>query len=284
MIFKKFHNNGLINKNRSLKLRLRLSLIFLFMLAFSLTALAGEEYTGDYTVTFFQILSFGWEINVILGVMMFIAMFMFFHSFLVTRRRVVMPHDMVRKVKDLVAAGDIEGGVNALEENKCIFSRMIVPGLKLHSHSHERITAAMEAAGRRALGGLRQEVTYIANIGALAPMLGLLGTVLGLTKAFHAMGGDGPDIMRSTLMTGSIGEAMGTTAVGLIVGIPAMAAYYICLSRIGRLGDDLEAAAEEISASMFELPESTGRTTVIVREGESEEAAQTTGTYSEESR
>lgn len=222
------------------------------LLLFPAAAMAGEKYTTEYSVTFLKILSFGMEINIILAVLLFAAAFIFVHSFLVTRRRTVMPFDLVRSVKDMVAGGDIEGGLNALVENDNVFSKMIVPGLKLHSHTHERISAAMEAAGRRALGGLRQEVTYLANIGTLAPMLGLLGTVLGLTKAFNAMGADGSEGMRSTLMTGYIGEAMGTTAVGLIVGIPAMAAYFVCLSRIGRLGDDLEAAAEEISAAVTE--------------------------------
>lgn len=53
-------------------------------------------------------------------------------------------------------------------------------------------------------------------------------------------------------MTGYIGEAMGTTVVGLLVGIPAMAAYYLCMSRLGRLGDDLEAVTEEIAVTLAE--------------------------------
>ena len=83
-------------------------------------------------------------------------------------------------------------------------------------------------------------------------MLGLLGTVLGLTKAFNAMGSDSTEVLRSAMMTGAIGEAMGTTVVGLIVGIPAMAAYFLCLSRFNRIADELEAATEDACAAIVE--------------------------------
>lgn len=213
---------------------------------------AGEPPIRQETTTFLQILSFGIEINVALVALFFVAIFLFLLNLLVTRRRKVMPLDLMRQVQDYVAAGNIEGAISVCTRRDNLFSRVILPGLKLHSHSHERIVAAMDAAGRRALGSFRQKINYISNIATISPMLGLLGTVLGLTKAFNAMGADGPEGMRSTLMTAYIGEAMGTTVVGLLVGIPAMAGYYFCISRLGRLSDDLECAAEDIAAIMAE--------------------------------
>lgn len=222
-------------------------------LALSATpVVAGDAYSRPDAVSLFELFSFGWQINLVLLVMFVIALFLVFFSILTTRRRKVMPLDQMRKVQDYVSAGNIEQAINLLQIRDTLFSRTILPGLKLHSHSHDRISAAMEAAGRRALGGFRQHINYIANLGTLAPMLGLLGTVLGLTKAFNAMGNDDPLGTRSTLMTASIGEAMGTTVVGLLVGIPAMAAYYLCLSRLGRLSDDLEAVTEEIAVALVE--------------------------------
>ncbi len=211
---------------------------------------AGENRPDS--VSFFQILTFGPEINITLLVMLFIAVSLVIYSLLTTRRRKVMPLDLIRRVQDLVSSGSIEQAISAVQAKDSLFSRAVLPGLKLHSHSHDRITAAMEAAGRRALGGFRQKINYISNLATLSPMLGLLGTVLGLTKAFNVMGGEDPLGTRSTMMTASIGEAMGTTVVGLLVGIPAMAAYYLCLSRLGRLGDDLEAVTEEIAVALAE--------------------------------
>lgn len=215
-------------------------------------ARAGESLETRHSSTLFEILSFGREINIILGVMLFAAVFLVINCLLLTRRRRVMPLELIRQVQDLVSAGNIETAISAAQTKNCLFSATTLPGLRLHSHSHERICAAMEAAGRRALGGYRQKIAYLSYIGMLAPMLGLLGTVLGLTKAFNVMGADGPEVMRSTLMTGYIGEAMGTTAVGLIVGIPAMAAYFLCRLRLWRLGDDLEAVNEDIAAALTE--------------------------------
>lgn len=215
-------------------------------------ASAGEEAYVRQSATFFQILSFGLEVNIILGAMLFTGVFLVIYCLLLTRRRRVMPLELIRQVQDLLSAGNIESAITAVQQKNCIFSLTTLPGLRLHSHSHERICAAMEAAGRRTLGAFRQKIAYLSYIGMLAPMLGLLGTVLGLTKAFNVMGADGPEGMRSTLMTGYIGEAMGTTAVGLIVGIPAMAAYFLCRLRLWRLGDDLEAVTEDIAATLTE--------------------------------
>lgn len=227
--------------------------LLVWALQFTAFAAAGEmTASGGQDITFLDILSYGVEINVILCVLLFIALFLVFHFLLATRRRHTVPGEILRAVLDDINNGDFEHAIQRAQDNPSLLAETVVPGLKLHHHTLERITAAMEGAGRRALGSFRQEVNYLAHIGTLSPMLGLLGTVMGLTKAFNAMGSDNTEGLRAALMTGYIGEAMGTTAVGLIVGIPAMAAYFLCLSRLNRIGDELEAASENVAAAAAE--------------------------------
>ncbi len=217
------------------------------------TLLAAEE-SGSESKTFFEMLQYGWEINVILGGLTFILLSIVFHTILTTNGRRMVPADLLRKVLDDLAAGDVEAAQKKTMVQPCLLSQTILPGMKLHNHPLERIHAAMESAGRRGIGTIRQRVNYMANIGVLSPMLGLLGTVLGLLKAFNVMGAEQlAEGSKSILMTGAIGEAMITTAVGLLVGIPAMAAHFLCLSRVGRISDEVESAAEEVAAALAEL-------------------------------
>lgn len=216
------------------------------VMAGELPARGGEE------VTFLHILTYGWQINLVLCVLLFIAMFLVFHFLLATRRRHTVPGEVLRGVLDDVNNGDFERAIQRAQDNPSLLADAVLPGLRLHHHTSERVAAAMEGAGRRSLGSVRQEINFIAHVGTLSPMLGLLGTVLGLTKAFKAMGSDSTEVLRSAMMTGAIGEAMGTTVVGLIVGIPAMAAYFLCLSRFNRIADELEAATEDVSAAIVE--------------------------------
>ena len=117
----------------------------------------------------------------------------------------------------------------------------------------ERIHQALESSGRRAMGALRQEVTYLANIGVIAPMLGLLGTVLGLMDTFIVLAAQESEGAKAMMLGESIGKAIVTTVVGLFVAIPAMAAYYLLISRVNRIGDEMEIAVEEVAQALAEM-------------------------------
>jgi len=231
-------------------------LVVLILLAAAGMAAEGEEVAGGET--FLDMLVLGYKfspvISVIFALLAFLALFLFFHLMLSTRSRLVIPEALLRHLLDDIASKDVEAAQKRVQENASVFSQIILPGLKLHDHPVDRIHQAVEGAGRRVVGALRQEASYLANIGVLSPMLGLLGTVLGLMRAFNVMGAE--DIMqgwKTPMMTSAIGQAMTTTAVGLMVGIPAMGAYYLCFSRIGRIADEVEIAAEEVVAAISEM-------------------------------
>lgn len=205
------------------------------------------------TKTFWEMLQFGWQVNLILGVLAFIALFYFFHLLIVTRARRVAPGGLVRRILDDLASGAYETAQARLEQYPCLFASAFAPGLALHNQPVERIHRAVEAAGRRAVGSLRQRAGNLANIGVLAPMLGLLGTVLGLMKAFNVMTAEVGHGYRTQLLSAAIGEAMVTTAVGLIVGIPAMGLYFYAMNRIARASDGLEEASEAAVGTLEEM-------------------------------
>jgi biopolymer transport protein ExbB len=220
------------------------------------TATAGEtpppESAGQ-ELTYWELLStYGWEVNLILGVLAFLAVFLFIHVLILTRRSLTTPPRLQQELLDDIASGDIERARERAARSRSLLARVALPALKMHDHPVERLHQVSEGAGRRAVGALRQQATYLANIGVLAPMLGLLGTVLGMITAFESFSADLSITMKQTMLTAAIGRALITTASGLIVGIPSMAFYYFAIGRVNRISDELELAAENLIACLRE--------------------------------
>jgi len=117
---------------------------------------------------------------------------------------------------------------------------------------HPRATLAevreiAQAEGSRYAGALNQQITYLADIGTIAPMLGLFGTVLGMIKSFTVVASD-IAASRPMLLAQGVSEALVTTAAGLMVGIPAMIAYSYFRGRVQARISELEAATTQLMA------------------------------------
>lgn len=106
-----------------------------------------------------------------------------------------------------------------------------------------------ETEGTRQAAALNQRITYLADIGTIAPMLGLFGTVLGMIKSFSVVASD-IVASRPIMLAEGVSEALVTTATGLVIGIPAMAAYAFFRGRVQSLIAELEAASTQLIALM----------------------------------
>ncbi len=226
---------------------------YLTAILFSILVATGSARADETFDLVFRLITVNIVITIILAIFFALAVFLYAKVMLQTRRRTAMPLDDVSLVKDEVAAGKIESAINYLNEHHTLFAEIVLPGLKLHNTSHIRIVTAMQGRGLREIGALKQKLSHIAHIGVLSPLIGMLGTVIGISKAFAALGSEGAVGMRSIMMAGGISEALGATILGLLVGIPALGGYYICLARVGRLGNELECAAEEIAATIIDV-------------------------------
>lgn len=102
-----------------------------------------------------------------------------------------------------------------------------------------------ETEGTRQAAGLQQQIVYLADIGTVAPMIGLFGTVLGMIKSFSGVATD-VGAAKPALLAAGVSEALVATAGGLLVGIPAMAAYAYFRGRSQRLIAELEAATTHL--------------------------------------
>ena len=104
-----------------------------------------------------------------------------------------------------------------------------------------------ETEGTRQAAALNQRIAYLADIGTIAPMLGLFGTVLGMIKSFSVVASD-IVASRPIMLAEGVSEALVTTAAGLVIGIPAMAAYVFFRGRVQALIAELEAASTQLVA------------------------------------
>lgn len=106
-----------------------------------------------------------------------------------------------------------------------------------------------QAEGVRLVGLWNQRISYLADIGSIAPMLGLFGTVLGMIKSFSVVASD-IVASRPMMLADGVAEALVTTAAGLFIGIPVMAAYAFFRGRVQGMTSDLEAASTILMAQL----------------------------------
>ena len=100
--------------------------------------------------------------------------------------------------------------------------------------------------GSAQAASLQHRVIYLADIGMLAPMIGLLGTVWGIIQAFNTLGKGNPDLSRDILLASGVSEALVATATGLVLGIISMGFYSLFRNRVQSLISDLEIASAHV--------------------------------------
>ncbi|MEY2543113.1 MAG: biopolymer transport protein ExbB [Verrucomicrobiota bacterium] len=124
-----------------------------------------------------------------------------------------------------------------------------------------------ETEGTRVASSLNNRVTYLADIGMIAPLLGLLGTVLGIIRSFGALGAD-LGTARYVLLSKGISEALVNTCAGLAIGIPAMMAYAFFRGKAQKLISELESASTHVLAllSLGYDKQRTERTPVMIED------------------
>ena len=111
----------------------------------------------------------------------------------------------------------------------------------------QQVREIAETEGTRVAANLNNRVIYLADIGMIAPMLGLLGTVFGIIQSFGALGAD-LGTARYALLSSGVSQALVNTAAGLAVGIPAMICYAFFRGRVQRIISELESAVTHILA------------------------------------
>jgi biopolymer transport protein ExbB len=203
------------------------------------------------TANLWQVLQAGGPAMIPLGVLsiitvMLIVAFLFSlrRGNMVTKRYMQTADALIRK-KDYLGLLAVSNRHN--EAIARVVQRMMAFLTKNPKATMAEIREIAQTEGMRQASALNQQVAYLADIGTIAPMLGLLGTVIGIVRSFGVIAIDAA-ATRPTMLAQGIGEALIATAAGLLIGIPAMAAYAFFRGRAHAMISELEAASTQLLA------------------------------------
>ncbi|MEE4255517.1 MAG: MotA/TolQ/ExbB proton channel family protein [Bacteroidales bacterium] len=204
---------------------------------------AGVE-PSEISISIYELVLKGGWIMAILGVFSIIAIYIFIERYFTLNKAAREDRYFMNNIKDFIKGGKVDSALALCKSNKSPISRMIEKGLMRIGRPLNDINAAIENVGKLEVSRLEKNVAGLATIAGAAPMLGFLGTVIGMIIAFYDMSMAGNNIDISLLSTG-IYQAMITTVGGLIVGIIAYVCYNILVAKVEKLVYVLEAKSSE---------------------------------------
>jgi biopolymer transport protein ExbB len=166
-------------------------------------------------------------------------------GFFLRRRRIIKPEilDMIQRIEK---PEDAEKATFGLSQQRGPFSNIIRVGLQNHGRSREEIKEAVVDQGRQETRVLERGLVVLETIAGIAPLLGLLGTVLGMVRVFRVISEQG--LGQTQSLSGGISQALITTVVGLSIAIPTLVAYNYFSHRV----EDLVLEIEKHSAALLE--------------------------------
>lgn len=167
------------------------------------------------------------------------ALYAIVERLVVFRRTISVPRFWIESINAQLIAGDLQSVVMLCEGKSYALASIIQAGIKKVKEPSKALRAAVENAAQQEVYKLEKNLALLGTIASAAPMLGFLGTVIGMIQAFMAMAQQTQQISPK-LLSGGIYEAMVTTAAGLVVGIIASLGYNYLLIRIQRATQRLE--------------------------------------------
>ncbi len=210
--------------------------------------LGGE---GEVTMSFFDLALKGGWVLAVLVVLSIVAIYIFVERYVTITKASKEDKNFMNSIRDFIHEGRIDAAITLSKNNDTPISRMIWKGLTRIGKSLGDINTAIENTGKLEVSKLEKNVSTLATISGAAPMLGFLGTVIGMIRVFYdmSMAGNNIDI---ALLSNGMYQAMVTTVAGLIVGIMAYVAYNILVSKIEGVILQLEASATEFMDVLHE--------------------------------
>lgn len=185
----------------------------------------------------------GW-IMVVLLLLSLMAGYIFIQRLLVIRRAGKEDQNFMNRIKDYIHEGKVDSALNLCRSTNTPSARMIEKGITRLGRPMNDVLVAIENVGNLEIAKLEKGFPLIATTAAGAPMLGFLGTVTGMVRAFFDMANAGTNVDVS-LLSGGIYEALVTTVGGLVVGIITLFAYNYLVSQVDNVVNKMEARTME---------------------------------------
>jgi biopolymer transport protein ExbB len=199
------------------------------------------------TKNLLQVIRDGGPLMLPIGVCSFILLVFVFERTIALRRGRVIPRPFVRRFLEQIADGQLDRKTAAelCEENGSPVAEVFAAAVNKWGRPSVEVEQAIIDAGERMTNGLRAYIRLFNGISTICPLLGLLGTVLGMISAFNAIA-TAAAMGRPELLAGGISQALLTTAAGLTVAIPALIAYLFFVGRVDKLVIEIDSLGQQL--------------------------------------
>ncbi len=232
------------------KLQARLASIVLPAIVFTTTAyvmaaplLAQDGSTGSNSIG--DLIRASGVIGLAIIGLSVVALAIIIENFASLKRDKLAPPEIIDEIQALFEEGQFQEAMELCENEPTYFTRVVGAGIAKIGHPFETIEKSLEEMGDEESIKLHQKIGWLSLIANVAPMMGLLGTVMGMVKAFNEIASSGGQANPADLAAG-ISEALLTTMFGLIVAIPVTASFAFIRNRMVRTIIEVGAIVEDL--------------------------------------
>jgi biopolymer transport protein ExbB len=199
----------------------------------------------EETISIWQlIVDGGWYIMIPLAILSIMAIYIFAERWMAIGKASKEDKDFMNRIKDYITDGKISAARSLCATTSTPIARMLEKGVARVGKPMDDVSASIENTGKLEVYKLEKGLSVLATVAGAAPMIGFLGTVIGMITTFHAMkiSGNGVEI---AALSGGIMQAMVTTVAGLVIGIIAYIAYNTLVVRVDKVVHRMEARSIE---------------------------------------
>jgi biopolymer transport protein ExbB len=179
-----------------------------------------------------------------LVILLLVSIYIFIERLIVIHKASKTDDTFMKRIREYVKEGDTDSAMNLCKKTDTPYARLILKGVSRIGRPVNDVLGAIENTGNIEITKLGRGFTWLSTTAAGAPMLGFLGTVIGMIEAFFALAKTGTSA-NITVLSSGIYQALVTTVAGLIVGILALFAYNYLVSRTNRIMNDMEGKTME---------------------------------------
>tara|TARA_B100001750_G_C15519104_1_gene609895 strand:+ start:2209 stop:2910 length:702 start_codon:yes stop_codon:yes gene_type:complete len=200
-------------------------------------------YTEE-TLTIFELITSTGTAGIIIICILFIlsaiSLYVFLERYLSIKKIDKNDQSFIQKINELIKENKLKDAEDLCENTDNVISRLINKGLKRTHRPLIEIESMIEGQASIEISKIESNLAYLATISGAAPMIGFLGTVIGMILAFHEMANAGGSNVDIQLLSTGIYTAMITTVAGLIVGIGSYIGYNVLVSKVAKIVLDIE--------------------------------------------
>ncbi len=190
-----------------------------------------------------EILQKAGVVGYVLLLLSVISVAIIIEKLLVLKLGKLIPREDLGLLVDFLSQGNIPDAVDLCKKRKSFLTDVVYEAIKnMGIPTRENFISAFEVSAKRKINDLERGLTLLATIAAISPLLGLLGTVIGMVKIFGVLTVGGSLIGNPQELSAGIAQALLTTIFGLIVAIPAILAYNIFQKKLDKIVTELESA------------------------------------------